>query len=144
MTVGSLPFWSFSEHFEMLITVTKSYFKSLCLYAIILLSFSLSFFILLRQTINATGNEYRNCNATTARNETEVCEINKFNNFTNIGLSIMKTLVMTTGEMDVADINFNQNPFSYTIFLIFVFLVPTILSNLLNGLAVSDTEVSER
>lgn len=127
---GSLPFWSFSTHYVMLITVSKSFLKSLCLYAIILLAFSLSFFTLLRQP-------------TTEKKTTDNDE-DDFNKFGNIGLSIMKTIVMSTGEFDAASINFDLNTWSYVIFLIFLFLISTVLFNLLNGLAVSDTQVRKK
>lgn len=47
---------------------------------------------------------------------------------------------MLTGEFDASDIKFNKNVYSYAIFLIFVFMISTVLFNLLNGLAVSDTQ----
>lgn len=127
---GSLPFWSFSTHYVMLITVSKSFLKSLCLYAIILLAFSLSFFTLLRQP--------------TTEKKTVDDDEDDFNKFGNIGLSIMKTIVMSTGEFDAASINFDLNTWSYVIFLIFLFLISTVLFNLLNGLAVSDTQVRKK
>lgn len=49
-------------------------------------------------------------------------------------------VVMLTGEFDASDIKFNKNVYSYAIFLIFVFMISTVLFNLLNGLAVSDTQ----
>lgn len=127
---GSLPFWSFSTHYVMLITVSKSFLKSLCLYAIILLAFSLSFFTLLRQP-------------TIVKNTIDD-DADEFNKFGNIGLSIMKTIVMSTGEFDAASIDFDLNTWSYVIFLIFLFLISTVLFNLLNGLAVSDTQVRKK
>ncbi len=50
---------------------------------------------------------------------------------------------MLTGEFDASNIHFQQNATSYVLFVIFVFLISTVLNNLLNGLAVSDTQVSE-
>lgn len=48
---------------------------------------------------------------------------------------------MLTGEFDASNIHFKQNAASYVLFVIFVFLISTVLNNLLNGLAVSDTQV---
>lgn len=124
LLAGSLPFWSFCTHFVMLKTVTWSFLKSLMLYAIIWIAFSLSFYTLLHEPVKKSDDAD-----------------DDFNSFSNLGLSIMKTLVMSTGEFDVASINFQANAFSYFIFLMFVFLVTIILLNLLNGLAVSDTQV---
>lgn len=134
LLAGSLPFWSFSCHYVMLRTVTLSFLKSLSLYAIILLAFSLSFFTLLHESTESdeTSNILNNEN-----NDEESDDFNKFN---SVGLSIMKTLVMSTGEFDVASINFKLNSFSYIIFITYLFIVSIVLLNLLNGLAVSDTQ----
>lgn len=126
LLTGSLPILSFSTHLVMLKTVSKSFIKSLLLYSIILLAFSLCFYTLL--------NEGRKPGAP----EQEDGDFNKFN---HPGLAIIKTLVMLTGEFEAANINFDSNPASYLIFLMFVFLISSVLFNLLNGLAVSDTQV---
>lgn len=129
LLAGSLPFWSFCTHFVMLKTVSWSFLKSLMLYAIIWIAFSLSFYTLLHDRTKTT----------TPKEKTD--DDDDFNSFSNLGLSIMKTLVMSTGEFDVASINFKENAFGYFIFLLFVFFVTIILLNLLNGLAVNDTQV---
>lgn len=128
LLAGSLPFWSFSTHYVMLKTVTITFLKSFMLYAIILIAFALSFFTLLRGQRAASG---------------EPAGDDDINKFENIGLSIMKTLVMSTGEFDAASIDFNSNTWSYIIFVVFLFLVATVLFNLLNGMAVSDTQVKK-
>lgn len=137
LLAGSLPFWSFSCHYVMLRTVTLSFLKSLSLYAIILLAFSLSFFTLLHESpeSNDDTNVLNNEN-----NENNEEDSDDFNKFSSVGLSIMKTLVMSTGEFDVASINFKLNSFSYIIFITYLFIVSIVLLNLLNGLAVSDTQ----
>lgn len=135
LLAGSLPFWSFSCHYVMLRTVTLSFLKSLSLYAIILLAFSLSFFTLLHEP--PTESDEMTNGQTNENNEEDSGDFNKFN---SVGLSIMKTLVMSTGEFDVASINFKLNSFSYIIFITYLFIVSIVLLNLLNGLAVSDTQ----
>lgn len=124
LLAGSLPFWSFSTHYVMLKTVSISFLKSFLLYSILLIAFSLAFFTLLRTEPSSSTDDDGN-----------------FNKFEDIGRSIMKTLVMSTGEFDAASINFTLNTWSYIIFVIFLFLISTVLFNLLNGLAVSDTQV---
>lgn len=140
LLAGSLPFWSFSTHYMMLKTVTWSFLKSLSLYAIILLAFSLSFFTLLRETPKSpkTLDVRGNVDPGNSDSNEDDGELNKFS---NLGLSIIKTLVMSTGEFDAASINFDQNAWSYIIFIVFLFIISTVLLNLLNGLAVSDTQV---
>lgn len=136
LLAGALPFWSFCTHYVMLKTVTWSFLKSLSLYAIILIAFSLSFFTLLNEPLKEkTAQE----NGKTNNDDNEEDE-GDFNKFTNLGLSIMKVLVMSTGEFDVASINFKINTFSYFVFISFLFLVSIVLLSLLQGLAVSDTQ----
>ena len=62
--------------------------------------------------------------------------------FANPPVSLLTTIVMFTGEFGTSDLSFGTLPFtSHVIFLLFVFLVAIVLLNLLNGLAVNDTEV---
>jgi hypothetical protein len=56
-------------------------------------------------------------------------------------MSVFKTVVMLTGEFDAASIPFVSFPgTSHIVFVLFVFLIAIVLFNLLNGLAVSDTQ----
>lgn len=131
LLAGSLPFWSFSTHYVMLKTVTWSFLKSLSLYAIILIAFSLSFFTLLRENPKdekSGGIDVRLQSANTPKsdsdNEDDDGELNKFS---NLGLSMMKTIVMSTGEFDASSINFQNNPWSYFVFIAFLFIISTVL-----------------
>lgn len=126
--IGSLPVLSLSTHLVMLRTVTYTFMKSFLLYSIILVAFSLSFFTLL--------NEQRPVKRTGDKDS----ESDDFNKFETLGMSIVKTVVMLTGEFEAANINFNLNAMSYFLFLAFIFVVSTVLFNLLNGLAISDTQ----
>lgn len=142
LLAGSLPFWSFSTYYVMLKTVTWSFLKSLSLYAIILLAFSLSFFTLLREAPKEPTKPQptyygQNTNNADKSDDGEEEDLNKFS---NLGLSVMKTIVMSTGEFEAASINFSQNPWSYLVFIAFLFIISTVMLNLLNGLAVSDTQ----
>ena len=114
-------FWHFSIYSEMFIAVAKSSIKSLQLYAIFLPAFSLLFYILLRDP-----NDKR--------------DPPDFNKFPTLGASMVKTIVMSAGEFDVANIDFDLNTFGVYVFVGFVFLISTVFMNLLNGLAVSDTQ----
>lgn len=59
-----------------------------------------------------------------------------------IGVALIKTLVMLTGEFEFGNLEIHQTS-NYIIFVLFVFLITIVLFNLLNALAVSDTQVSE-
>ncbi|XP_037045498.1 transient receptor potential cation channel protein painless-like [Bradysia coprophila] len=114
-------FWHFSIYSEMLIAVTKSSIKSLQLYAIFLPAFSLLFYILLRDPDDDRDPP-------------------DFNKFPSLGMSMIKTVVMSAGEFDVANVDFDSNTFGAYVFVGFIFLISTVFMNLLNGLAVSDTQ----
>lgn len=142
LLAGSLPFWSFSTHYVMLKTVTWSFLKSLSLYAIVLLAFALSFFTLLREPRKEKPPKVDlRLAANNAEDNTADDDDGELNKFENLPLSIIKTLVMSTGEFEAASINFDLNPWSYVVFIAFLFIISTVLLNLLNGLAVSDTQV---
>lgn len=113
-------FWHFSIYSEMFIAVAKSSMKSLQLYAIFLPAFSLLFYILLRDLSEVEPPD--------------------FNKFPTLGASFVKTIVMSAGEFDVANIDFSLNAVGAYVFVGFVFLISTVFMNLLNGLAVSDTQ----
>lgn len=115
-------FWHFSIYAEMFIVVLKNAIKSLQLYAIFLPTFSLLFYILLR---DQTAKESDGPN---------------LNKFPTLGASIVKTIVMSVGEFDVINVNFDANTISIYVFIAFLFLISTVFMNLLNGLAVSDTQ----
>lgn len=114
-------FWHFSIYAEMFIAVAKSSVKSLQLYAIFLPAFSLLFYILLGEGNWGNTDE------------------NDLNNFSTLGSSIVKVIIMSAGEFDVANVDFGQNYISIYVLVGYVFLISTVFMNLLNGLAVSDT-----
>jgi hypothetical protein len=64
------------------------------------------------------------------------------NKFIDPGRAIIKTIIMLTGEFEASSIDFHQNALSYLIFVLFLFFMSIVVLNLLNGLAVSDTQVT--
>lgn len=117
-------FWHFSIYSEMFIAVAMSSVKSLQLYAIFLPAFSLLFYILL-------------CDPAKLGRDDVEADLNKF---TTLGSSFVKTIVMSAGEFDAPNIDFYVNNVSVFVFVGFIFLISTVFMNLLNGLAVSDTQ----
>ena len=128
--IGSLPFMTISTHTAMLRTVSTSFLHSLLLYSIGLISFALAFFLLYR---------FKPKNGKEGAEEEE--DDSEFNSFTNPFISILKTFVMLTGEFEAADIGVDFSIAMFVIFGLFVFFVPIVISNLINGLAVNDTQV---
>jgi hypothetical protein len=89
-------------------------------YVTLLIAFALSFYILFKGSSEQDGAKM----------------------FASPPVSLLKTIVMFTGEFDASDLSFDTLKYtSHLIFLLFVILVAIVLFNLLNGLAVSDTEV---
>jgi Ion transport protein/Ankyrin repeats (many copies) len=137
LLVGSLPFISISTHMVMLKTVTMSFMRGLGLYSIILVAFAFSFYTLFRNVAeknNPTNNSKDNTNDTEDSSEDEL------NKFMDPGRALIKTIVMMTGEFEASSIDFDQNAGSYLIFVLFLFFMSIVVLNLLNGLAVSDTQ----
>ncbi len=126
--IRSLPFRMFSMHFIMLETVTINFVKFFLLFSIIVFAFAFSFY--------AAFYEQNLPNYNSTQNST-TSEDSVYNNFGTIGLSLLKTVVMVTGELDTSSIEF-QTSTSYLFFVSFILLVTTVLANLLVGLAVSD------
>lgn len=113
--LGIFP--SCSTNMAMLRTVLINYVKFLTWYSALLLGFAFSFYTVFQ------------------------CENMSFINFFE---SIFKTIVMTTGEFDSESLNFGDNTttkcINKIIFILFIFMIPIVLLNLLNGLAFNDIQ----
>lgn len=116
LLVGRHP--ALATHLEMFKRVTKNFLKFLIWYSILIIAFALSFYMLFRNDADAD---------------------NKFNDPSS---ATFKTIVMLTGEFDTfGSLPFSLHPIvSHALFLLFIFLIAIVLVNLLNGLAVSDTQ----
>ncbi|XP_049545234.1 transient receptor potential cation channel protein painless-like isoform X1 [Anopheles darlingi] len=165
LLVGSLPMLSLSTHMVMLKTVSKNFLQCFLLYAIILVTFAASFYTLTRGS-NARSNitqsnellrtftempdldDGENLTQTLISFKKSIDMLNKkiqsnndeeasFDKFENFPLSVVKIIAMQIGEMNISDIPLD-GAIPYIILLIFMFFVPIVLSNLINGLAISD------
>ncbi|CAH0560732.1 unnamed protein product [Brassicogethes aeneus] len=126
LMVGQHP--KLSTNVVMLKTVSFNFFKFLLWYSLLIIAFAFSFFILFT---NPTSEQPKNST------DTEDEDM-----FTGPGKSLFKTIIMLTGEFDAGSINFQHFPIlSKFIFALFIFMIAIILLNLLNGLAVSDTQI---
>jgi len=125
LLIGRHP--SLSVNIEMFKRVSCNFLKFLAWYAILIVAFALSFYALFRGCDGATE-----CGEAGDSNE---------NFFLHPGMSVFKTVVMLTGEFDMTSIPFVSFPgTSHIVFILFIFLIAIVLFNLLNGLAVSDTQ----
>lgn len=125
LLIGRHP--NLSTNIEMFKTVSWNFLKFLAWYAILIIAFALSFYTL-----------FRDCGgAMQCGEEGDSSE----NFFRDPGMSVFKTVVMLTGEFDASSIPFVSFPgTSQVVFVLFIFLIAMVLFNLLNGLAVSDTQ----
>jgi len=103
----------------MFYRVLKTFVSFLAWFSLFIIAFAFSFYILLHDDNGDSDKEYPFFDA--------------------VGLTLVKTFSMFVGELEFSNIPLNS-AFSYVFFLLFVFLIVVVLMNLLNGLAVSDTQ----
>ncbi|XP_055298586.1 uncharacterized protein LOC129566561 isoform X2 [Sitodiplosis mosellana] len=137
ISAGSL-FWSFSKYYVMFLDVAWNSMKSLQLCAILLPAISASFYLMFR-------DQYSTESSVVAENGGPYDIMNKTNgetgsSFSQFGPSLLKTIVMSTGEFDASSSDYDLNVMTLGLFLCFVFLISTVFMNLMNGLAVGDTQ----
>lgn len=122
----------------MLFYVSWTAFKFLGSTFLIVFGFALSFMHLFSNFSvdnDLNRNLTMNNEAFIYMNDTQL-EYNMYHLFAGI----FKTIVMMTGELDADDLKFRYGS-SYIIFVIFIFIVPVIFVNLLNGLAIGDIQM---
>lgn len=137
LLIGQLP--TFSTNVVMLRTVSWNFLKFLVLNSILIIAFALSFYTLFRE--DPETNISNSTQTTNPDGNTEQSNQAEQNFFLHPAMALFKTIVMLTGEFDANSINFGIYPgTSHIIFVLFVFLIAIVLFNLLNGLAVSDTQ----
>jgi len=127
---------------EMMKRVTLNYVKFLFWYFPLILAFSFSFYMLYHKEYPSevkNGTFYVNSNfyGHNASGNFSVQD-DDLDFYDSLPLSLLKTAIMMIGEFDASDMSLNNE--SYFVFLFFVFMMTMVLMNLLNGLAVSDTQ----
>lgn len=101
-----------STYIMMFKTVSENFIKFIFLYSFLIIAFSIAFHLLFRTDTH----------------------------FNTYWRSLLKTVVMSTGEMEYTSLEFSRAAYSgHIAFFGFLFLIALVLMNLLNGLAVSDT-----
>lgn len=109
-----------SLYIEMFRTTMTFLFKFLFFHFGLIIAFSLSFYILFRDS-PAEGNPFRNVEG-----------------------SLFKTMIMFGGDYDIAVIPFDDVfGVGHIVFILFLFFVPIVLYNLITALAVSSTKPIE-
>ncbi|KAL7016831.1 hypothetical protein ACKWTF_010152 [Chironomus riparius] len=139
--LGFLPLVSISLHIKMFKKVFMTFLQSLAIYSVIILGFALSFHTLhgdrFWMDLQVCGD--KNFTDDMIEIPTNTSRSDRFNNFYTLRSSIIKSFVMLTGELDASDIYLES--FTYIgVFMLFLFVVTIVLYNLLNALAISDTQ----
>ncbi|CAG9799622.1 unnamed protein product [Chironomus riparius] len=140
--LGLLPLLSISLHTKMFKKVCTTFVKSLSFYSVLILGFAFSFFTLHGDKYSKDLDKLfihggdNTSNALPPLNETRS---DRYNNFNTVGLAIIKSFAMLSGELEGSYMH--QEGLTYgVLFLLFLFLITIVLYNLLNALAVSDTQ----
>ncbi|XP_069696508.1 transient receptor potential channel pyrexia-like [Periplaneta americana] len=125
LVIGRLP--SVSVQLEMLKKVSRTFLKFGLCYLPLFLAFSLCFNILFHGKHKEGDGTYFSTGI--------------INQTSNSLLFIFDTFIMFTGEFEAKHLPFSETPVtSHFVYFLFVFLIALALLNLLNGLAVSDTQ----
>ena len=114
----------------MFYKVLNSFFFFLLWYSLFLIAFGMGFYIMLHDD-------------SVVKDPHGLDEEDKNKYFNRTWTSLVKTSAMFVGELEFSDLPMNTNTYlgmlAYAFFLAFIFLIVVVLMNLLNGLAVSDT-----
>jgi hypothetical protein len=121
---------------EMMKRVALNYVKFLIWNLPLIVAFSFSFYLLNHKENPSEGNGGNSCvNNASSNSSSQNANVDFYSYF---HLSLLKTVVMMIGEFDASSMSFDIG--SYFVFFFFVFMMATVVINLLNGLAVSDTQ----
>ncbi|CAL4102944.1 unnamed protein product, partial [Meganyctiphanes norvegica] len=108
---------SLAIYITMFRRVTHNFTKFIFLFSFMILAFSLSFYLIF-----------------------QVDE-----NFMTIPRTILKTIAMSTGELEYTDLPFTEFPVtSQILFVLFILFILMVIMNLINGLAVSDIHMIQQ
>ncbi|XP_070504992.1 transient receptor potential cation channel protein painless-like [Chironomus tepperi] len=139
--LGYLPILSVSLHTKIFRKVFMTFFKSLAFYSVMIIGFALSFYTLHGDKFTSDLKEFggENLNDDGIEVPKNTSRSDRYNNFYTVGHSIIKSYVMLTGELDSSNIQLEGFAYS-ALFVLYFFIVTIVLYNLLNALAVSDTQ----
>lgn len=130
LLLGALPLSSVTTHMAMLKRVSVNFIKSFSFYSIHIFIFAMCFFAIFREN----NLEVQTRSAETLEGDQQYLQFKTF------ALTLMRTLAMFNGELNAAEFDFNKTFVAYIVFVLFVLFISIVLMNLLNGLAVNDTQ----
>ncbi|XP_069688348.1 transient receptor potential cation channel protein painless-like isoform X2 [Periplaneta americana] len=120
LLTGRLPFLSIQV--EMLKTVSATFIAFMAWYSFMIIAFAIVFFTIFYSPSAGDDNA---------------------DQFPDLASAFFKTIIMMAGEFGTDSLKFDSaaNIASHLVFVFFVVLIALVMLNLLNGLAVSDTQV---
>ncbi|CAL4124292.1 unnamed protein product, partial [Meganyctiphanes norvegica] len=136
-------------YISMFKKVTFDFVKLTALIVWMVLAFGVSFYLLFHfpsnnENLQVFENRQNETDIRT-QNITAAMEEENANQFATLNEALLKTLVMTTGELDFSDFEFDSFPLtSRLIFVLFLFCIIFVACNLLNGIAISDIQVIQK
>lgn len=135
--ISKVSFLSISLYMAIFKQVLKTFLKTIALYFVMILAFAMCFYTLNGQKKEDTSEVY--CSDDDDLNSDSIPILNKIEGkFTNVFTSIVITVRMMLADFDAAKFD-DKDQFEGYMFLLFVVLITIVLFNLLNALAISDT-----
>lgn len=136
-------FFSIAKFIYLFVKVLKNFLEIMVFYGIIVIIFAFVFYKNYYEYNKVTFGVTTNNSTQNVSDEKDNQEIEsqKFQHFYSVDISILKTFIMSTGEMDAGKYNFAENNLIYYLLITFIISITIVLSNLLTGLAVNDVEV---
>lgn len=137
-------FFSIAKFIYLFVKVLKNFLEIMVFYGIIVIIFAFVFYKNYYEYNKVTFGGTKNNSTQNGTEEIDNQEIEsqKFQHFFSVDISILKTFIMSTGEMDAGKYNFAENNLIYYLLITFIISITIVLSNLLTGLAVNDVEVN--
>lgn len=126
--ISKVSFLSMSLHMTIFKKVCATFLKTIALYMILILAFAMSFYTLNDRKGSGSINSIK----TSSQSEEN-------DNFSDIFVSIITTVRMMLSDFDSMKVK-PEDRFEGIIFLLFMILITAVLFNLLNALAVKDTD----
>lgn len=131
--IAKISFLSMSLHMTIFKKVCVTFLKTIALYLILILAFAMSFYTLNDNEENETPLGQITMETNVNKEETESRE-----SFSNPFVSVITTIRMMLSDFDKINIK-PKDYFQGFVFLLFVIFITVVLFNLLNALAISDT-----
>lgn len=135
LLLSAVEKFDFAKYIAILRKVTVTFIETFISFVIPFVMFVLCFDILSVNVINSGSVNL--CKHDAALNDTKYLNL-----YCNTGIAAVRLFISLTGEFDAADLNLEENEFILVLFVLFVFVGCMVMYNLMNALAIGNTEVT--